>query len=77
MKAVDLLTGEALVSRTTARQRRIANWILFEIWITAGTVTWWFTRDILAVVGFMSLYAIWWGHLISWASETPVEIEED
>lgn len=72
---LDLLTGEAFVRITTARQRRIFNWVAFEVWLTAGFALWLALRSALWFVGFMSLYAIVWGHFIGWAAETPVETE--
>ena len=75
-KLVDVLTGEIFVSKTTAKQRRIFNWIMFELWLTLGTVVWLVFRNVLWFVGFMSLYAIIFGcHLIAWFAETPVEKE--
>jgi hypothetical protein len=71
-----LLTGEWVVARTSAQQRRTAHYWLTIIWLTAGSVTWFVLRDVLWFVGFMSLYAIWVTHLAGWAAETPVEAEE-
>ena len=71
-----LLSGEWVVHKTTAQQRRMAHYWLTIIWLTAGSVIWFILRDVLWFVGFMSLYAIWITHLAGWAAETPVE-EED
>jgi len=72
-----VLSGEAFVRCTTARQRRIFNWVAFEVWITGGTAVWVILRSQLWFVGFMSLYAIVWGHFLGWAAETPVEREDE
>lgn len=77
MRLSEILTGEGLVRQTTAQQRRIANWILFEFWLTGGMAIWVVLRSALWFVGFMSLYAILWGHVISWSAETPVEHEQE
>jgi hypothetical protein len=70
------LSGEWIIGRTSARQRRTMHYWLTIIWITAGTAVWIALRDALWFVGFMSLYAIWISHLAGWAAETPVEPEE-
>jgi hypothetical protein len=69
------LTGEWIVTRTNARQRRTLHYWLTIVWFTAGSVVWVLLRDSLWFVGFMSLYAIWISHLAGWAAETPVEKE--
>jgi hypothetical protein len=69
------LTGEWIVYKTDAKQRRSLHYWLTIIWITAGTVLWFTLRNDLWFVGFMSLYAIWITHLAGWAAETPVEEE--
>ena len=71
-----LLTGEWLVSRTSASDRRTIHYWLTITWLTLGSVVWIVLRDALWFVGFMSLYAIWITHLTGWAAETPVESEE-
>ena len=71
------LTGEWVIERTTARQRRIVHYWLTILWFTAGLVVWIVFRDALWFVGFMSLYAIWITHLAGWAAETPVEEERE
>jgi len=71
------LTGEWLVSRTSAKQRRIIHYWLTVGWLTIGSVVWLILRNALWFVGFMSLYAIWITHLAGWAAETPVEPEGD
>jgi len=70
-----LVTGEWLVSRTTAHQRRIVHYWLTIFWLTIGLILWIVLRQALWFVGFMSLYAIWITHLAGWAAETPVEEE--
>jgi len=72
-----LLTGEWVIDRTTAKQRRIIHYWLTIFWLTAGLMIWIVLRDALWFVGFMSLYAIWITHLAGWAAETPVERETD
>jgi hypothetical protein len=72
---VALLTREWLVSRTTARQRRIIHYWLTILWLSVGLFLWIVLRHALWFVGFMSLYAIWITHLAGWAAETPVEAE--
>jgi hypothetical protein len=70
-----LLTGEWVIDRTSAQQRRTAHYWLTILWFTVGLVVWVVLRDALWFVGFMSLYAIWITHLAGWAAETPVESE--
>ena len=70
-----ILTGEWVISRTSARQRRIVHYWLTIFWLTLGMATWIVLRQALWFVGFMSLYAIWITHLAGWAAETPVEEE--
>jgi hypothetical protein len=69
------ISGEWVVNRTSARQRRMLHYWLTFVWLTAGTVIWLLLRNELWFVGFMSLYAIWISHLAGWAAETPVEAE--
>jgi len=69
-------SGEWVVNKTIARQRRTLHYWLTIIWLTAGTVIWLILSDVLWFVGFMSLYAIWISHLAGWAAETPVETEQ-
>jgi len=71
------LSGEWVVTRTSAKQRRQIHYWLTMMWLTIGLVAWIILRDALWFVGFMSLYAIWISHLTGWAAETPVEPEED
>jgi hypothetical protein len=71
-----ILTGEWVIERSTARQRRIIHYWLTIIWVTLGLAIWIILRDALWFVGFMSLYAIWITHLAGWAAETPVERED-
>ena len=61
--AKQLLTGEWIIDRTNARQRRILHYWLTILWFTVGLVLWIVLRDDLWFVGFMSLYAIWITHL--------------
>ena len=72
-----ILTGEWVISRTNARQRRVAHYWLTIFWATLGLVMWIILRQALWFVGFMSLYAIWITHLAGWAAETPVEEEAE
>ena len=72
-----LLTGEWVVERTSAKQRRVIHYWATVLWFTVGLVVWVILRNALWFVGFMSLYAIWVTHLAGWAAETPVESEED
>jgi len=71
-----LVTGEWIIDRTSAKQRRILHYWLTIVWFTVGLVVWIALRHALWFVGFMSLYAIWITHLAGWAAETPVE-EQD
>lgn len=73
----ELLTGEWVIDRTSARQRRIAHYWLTIIWFTVGLAIWLLLRNALWFVGLMSLYAIWVTHLAGWAAETPVEPEDE
>ena len=77
MSARRWLTGEWLISRTSAKQRRTIHYWLTVLWLTVGTVLWLLLRNALWFVGFMSLYAIWITHLAGWAAETPVESEDE
>jgi hypothetical protein len=72
-----LITGEWVIDRTTAEQRRVIHYWATLLWFTVGLVTWIALRDALWFVGFMSLYAIWITHLAGWAAETPVEPEDE
>ena len=72
-----LLTGEWIVDRTNAKQRRVLHYWLTILWFTVGLGLWIALRQDLWFVGFMSLYAIWITHLAGWAAETPVEPEDD
>ena len=46
------------------------------LWLGPGTALWLSLRNDLWFVGFMSVWAIWVGHLGAVAAETPVEEEE-
>jgi hypothetical protein len=72
-----LATGEWIIKRTNAKQRRVMHYWLTIIWFTFGLVLWIVLRHDLWFVGFMSLYAIWITHLAGWAAETPVESEDE
>ena len=69
------ISGEWVVERTNAQQRRTIHYWATVVWLTVGLVIWIILRDALWFVGFMSLYAIWVTHLAGWAAETPVEPE--
>lgn len=71
-----LISGEWVIERSSAKQRRLFHYWLTIIWFTIGLALWLVLRDDLWFVGFMSLYAIWITHLAGWAAETPVEQEE-
>lgn len=70
-----LISGEWVVDKTSAKQRRIAHYWFTILWFTVGLALWIVLRNDLWFVGFMSLYAIWITHLAGWAAETPVENE--
>ena len=72
-----LLTGEWVIDKTNAKQRRIIHYWLTIVWLTAGLALWVVLREALWFVGFMSLYAIWVTHLAGWAAETPVESQAE
>ena len=72
-----ILTGEWIVDRSTAHQRRMIHYWLTIAWLTVGLVLWLVLRQALWFVGLMSLYAIWITHIAGWAAETPVEEEDD
>jgi len=72
-----VLSGEWVIRRTNARQRRIAHYWLTILWFTVGLAVWIVLRNALWFVGLMSLYAIWITHLAGWAAETPVENESE
>lgn len=71
-----IISGEWLIERTTAKQRRLVHYWMTIVWFTVGFALWIVLRNDLWFVGFMSLYAIWITHLAGWAAETPVEPEE-
>jgi hypothetical protein len=72
-----LISGEWVIDRSSARQRRVLHYWATVIWFTIGFVVWILLRNELWFVGFMSLYAIWITHLAGWAAETPVEAEAE
>lgn len=72
-----LLTGEWVIDKSSAKQRRVIHYWATVLWFTVGFVVWVILRNALWFVGFMSLYAIWVTHLAGWAAETPVESEEE
>jgi len=61
----------------TAKQRRAVNFWILVFWLIPGTVIWLTLRNELWFVGFMSVWAIWVGHLGAVAAETPVEEEAE
>lgn len=65
------------VRHTTQRQRTAINTWLLLVWIFPGVLIWFILKDALWFVGFMSIYAIWTGHLGAASAETPVEQEVD
>ena len=67
---------EWIARRTTAKQRRAINFWVLVVWIIPGALIWFAMRNALWFVGFMSVWAIWVGHLSAVAAETPVEAEE-
>lgn len=74
-KLSKVVTGEWVVEKTSAKQRRVIHYWLTLVWFTVGLALWIALRHALWFVGFMSLYAIWITHLAGWAAETPVEEE--
>ena len=72
-----IVSGEWIIDRTNAQQRRTLHYWLTIVWFTVGLVLWIVLRNELWFVGFMSLYAIWITHLAGWAAETPVEHEDE
>lgn len=60
---------------TTARDRRAINFWLLVLWLGPGLAVWVILRSALWFIGFMSIYAIWTGHLGAASAETPVEPE--
>ena len=70
------ISGEWVIDRTNAKQRRVLHYWFTILWFTVGVVLWIALRNELWFVGFMSLYAIWITHLAGWAAETPVEPED-
>ncbi len=72
-----LLTGEWVIDKTNAKQRRVIHYWMTILWLTVGSILWITLRNELWFVGFMSLYAIWITHLAGWAAETPVENESE
>lgn len=70
------VSGEWVIERTNAKQRRVLHYWLTLIWFTIGLAVWIILRHALWFVGLMSLYAIWITHLAGWAAETLVEEEQ-
>lgn len=62
-------------AHTSARQRRAINFWLLIVWIVPGFAIWLLLKDALWFIGFMSIYAIWTGHLGALSAETSVEHE--
>jgi hypothetical protein len=67
---------EWIARSTSAKQRRAINFWVLVLWLIPGTVIWFAFRNALWFVGFMSVWAIWVGHLSAVAAETPVEHEK-
>jgi hypothetical protein len=67
--------SEWLCRRTSAKTRRAINFWLLVFWIFPGIAIWLLFRNVIWFIGFMSIYAIWTGHLGALAAETPVEEE--
>jgi len=73
-----IVTGEWIVDRTNARQRRILHYWPTLLWFTVGLALWAVLRNDLWFVGFIHVPdAIWITHLAGWAAETPVEPEDE
>ena len=66
---------EWIARSTSAKQRRALNFWILVVWFVPGTLIWLTLRNQLWFVGFMSVWAIWVGHLSAVAAETPVEEE--
>jgi hypothetical protein len=64
------------IKNTTQRTRAAINTWLLILWVFPGTLIWYFFRNVLWLIGFMSIYAIWTGHLGAASAETPVEKED-
>jgi hypothetical protein len=67
---------EFIARRTTAKQRLALNFWVLVLWLGPGTLLWLHLRNALWFVGFMSVWAIWVGHLDAVAAETPVQEEK-
>lgn len=63
------------IEKTSQRQRAAINTWLLILWIIPGLLIWFLLKDALWFIGFMSIYAIWTGHLGAASAETPVEPE--
>lgn len=63
------------VAHTTQRQRAAINTWLLLVWIFPGLLVWFVLKSAIWFIGFMSIYAIWTGHLGAASAETPVEPE--
>ena len=48
-------TGEWVVDKTSAQQRRVIHYWATVLWLTVGLVAWIVLRNALWFVGFMSL----------------------
>lgn len=55
----DALTGEWVITHTSAKQRRVIHYWLTILWVTLGLAMLMVLRDSLWFVGLMSLFAIW------------------
>jgi len=69
LAAVYHYPGDLLASKTSARDRRS-----FSAWVAIiCTVLWFFRPSWIALIGFMSVVALW--SVVT--GETPVEMEKD
>lgn len=64
------------IRHTSQRQRAAINTWLLIAWIFPGLVIWFILKNALWFIGFMSIYAIWTGHLGAASAETPVEQQD-
>lgn len=64
-----------LALQTSARTRRALNFWFLILWLVPGIGIWFFLKNEIWFLSFMSIYAIWVGHLSAVAAETPVEHE--
>lgn len=69
-----IISGEWIIHRTNARQRRVLHYWFTILWFTVGSVVWLILRNDLWFVGFMSLYAIWITHLAAGRQRHPLRM---